>query len=108
MVKTISIGKVKEIYDKVNSKFTVVNMGTYIVINELERNEATSYTYDTNYVYLHYCQMIRVEYILAINETMQYFNWRLVGFDVVSEREKYLTKIIDKVIEYGCGFKRKN
>ena len=108
MVKTISVGNVKEIYDKVSTKFTVVNMGTYIVIHELERNESTSYTYDTNYVYLNYCRMIRYYYILSINEPMHYFNWRIVGLNVATEREKYLTKIIDKVIEYGCGFKRKN
>jgi hypothetical protein len=52
--------------------------------------------------------MIRFYYILAINEPMHYFNWRIVGLDKATEREKYLTKIIDKVIEYGCGFKRKN
>lgn len=108
MVKTITHKQVREIYEKVNEHFTLVNMGTYVVINEVARNESTSYTYDTNYVYLNYCRMIRTNYILAINEPMHYFNWRIVGLDKATEREKYLTKIIDKVIEYGCGFKRKN
>ena len=107
MVKTITHKKVKDIYEKVSDKFTVVNMGTYIVISEASTNESTSYTYNSNFVYLNYCKFIRCEYILAINEPMHYFNWRYVGLEVASEREKYLTKIINKIIEYQCGFKIK-
>tara|TARA_R110002072_G_scaffold90849_5_gene203085 strand:- start:1847 stop:2005 length:159 start_codon:yes stop_codon:yes gene_type:complete len=51
--------------------------------------------------------MIRCEYIIAVNEPMHYFNWRYVGLEIASEREKYLTKIINKIIEYQCGFKNK-
>jgi K+-transporting ATPase A subunit len=107
MVKTITNKDVRHIYDKVNKRFTTVNMGTYFIINEVERNETTSYTYNSNFVYLNYCKMIRIEYILLIKESMHYFNWRRVGFENATAREKYLNKIIDKVIEYGCGYKRK-
>lgn len=107
-VKQISVGQVKDIYNKVSRKFTTVNMGTYVIINDNERNESTSYTYDSNFVYLQFCQAIRIEYMFIVRESMNYFNWRSVGFDKASEREKYLVKIIDKVIEYGCGFKNKN
>lgn len=105
MVKTITVKQVKDIYYKISQKFTVVNMGTYIIINEISRNESTSYTYDSNYVYLNFCKAIRIEYMLMVGESMNYFNWRKAGFDKTSEREKYLVKIIDKVIEYSCGFK---
>ena len=107
MVKTITHKRVKDIFDKVSNKFTVVNMGTHIIINEISRNESTSYTYNSNFVYLNYCKMIRCEYIIAVNEPMHYFNWRYVGLEIASEREKYLTKIINKIIEYQCGFKNK-
>ena len=71
MVKTITHKEVKGILDKVNHKFSIVNMGTYVIINELERNEVTSYTYNSNFVYLNYCKMIRIEYLLIIRESMQ-------------------------------------
>lgn len=107
MVKTVTHKQVKDIYNKVSKKFTTVNMGTHIIIHDIARSESTSYTYNSNFVYLDFCKAIRMEYMLIISEPMHYFNWRHVGFEKSSEREKYLNKIIDKVIEYGCGFKNK-
>jgi DNA integrity scanning protein DisA with diadenylate cyclase activity len=106
-VKIISQGQVRKIFEKVSKRYTIVNMGTYFVITDNEINETTSYTYDTNYVFLNFCKSVRIEYILMVNESHHYFSWRRIGFELAGEREKYLNRIIYKVIELACGWKCK-
>jgi hypothetical protein len=106
-VKTITVKDVKAIQQKICQKFTLVNMGAYIVITDNSNNESTSYTYDSNFVYLNFYKSVKIEYLLMVSESPAYFNWRYSNFDVCSDREKYLKKIIDKIIELSCGFKNK-
>jgi len=106
-VKIISQGQVRNIFEKVSKRYTIVNMGTYFVITDNEMNETTSYTYDTNYVFLNFCKSVRIEYILMVNESHHYFSWRRIGFELAGEREKYLNRIIYKIIELACGWKVK-
>jgi hypothetical protein len=42
-----------------------------------------------------------------VNESHHYFSWRRIGFELAGEREKYLNRIIYKVIELACGWKCK-
>ncbi len=107
MVKQISQGQVKEIFYKIQERYTLVNLGTHYIITKNETNETTSYTYDSNFVFLDFCKEIRHNYLLIIFESMNYFNTRRCGYDVAGEREKYLNKIIYKIIEWSCGFKVK-
>lgn len=106
-IKVISQGQVRNIYEEVAKNFTLVNMGTYIVITDNATNESTSYTYDSNFVYLSFCQLVRANYLNIIMDNCNYFNWRYVGFELAGQRIKYLDKIIDKVVELSCGWKRK-
>ena len=40
-IKVISQGQVRNIYEEVAKNFTIVNMGTYIVITDNATNEST-------------------------------------------------------------------
>jgi hypothetical protein len=106
-VKIISQGQLRCIANKVSERFTLVNMGTYYIVTDNNTNESTSYTYDSNFIFLLFCKTIRYEYLLMVREPIQYFNWRIIGFEIAGEREQYLNKIILKIVELSCGWKIK-
>lgn len=107
MIKRIKNNDVDYIVAEVSKKYSVLNMGSYFVINELETDETTSYTYETNFVYNNFTDTIRGMYLVLIMEDMSYFSWGIHGMDVFSERERYLAKIVNRVIELLSGYKHK-
>lgn len=104
-VKDITLRQLKEIKAKVQEKFICVNMKNYLVITEKATNESTSYTYDSNFVYLNFYKALKYEYLIVIGESPNYFNWRYSSLETMRLREQYLKKIIDKIIELNCGYK---
>lgn len=104
MVKSITIGQVKQIAAEVAKSWQLVNKNDHYVVIEKATGKSSSRGDRKNLVSYHMLCKIQVLYLQMIDETPLYFAWETSGADVALSRKDYVFNIMYEVVRLLCGF----
>lgn len=104
MKTQITLGQVKQIALEVSKKYEIVNRGAYYNVIDKKTRKCSIEGGDNNLIsYKMFC-IVKNAYLKFINENAMYFDWQTYGVDITLERQNYVFKIQNKVVQLLSGY----